>query len=272
MTTTNASPEIVDVQARSDDRGIAIDQVGVCDLRYPVSVLEPDGGMQQTVATISMSVGLPHHFKGTHMSRFIEILNRHRGELTLRTLPSVLRDLEQQLDAEAAQIEIRFPYFLERVAPVSGSTGLLDYDCTFVASVNEGKDDFILGVEIPVASLCPCSKEISDYGAHNQRGRVHLRVRSRLNACGNPRLVWIEELVELAERAASSPLYPVLKRPDERHVTMQAYDNPRFVEDILRNVASSLMADDRLAWFVAKIVNHESIHNHDAFALLEWSR
>ncbi len=261
-----------DVQSRRDERSWPIDQVGVSELRYPIVVLDRERERQQTVARLSLSVSLPHHFKGTHMSRFLEVLDEHRGEVTMRTLPAILRRLKERLDAESARIEVTFPYFLERVAPVSGARALMDYECSFVGEVDGGREDFVLGARVPVASLCPCSKAISDYGAHNQRGYVTLEVRSARDARGEPQLVWIEELVEVAERSASAPVYPLLKRADERHVTMQAYDNPAFVEDIVRTVATRLQADLRVAWFRAHVVNHESIHNHSAFARIEWTR
>lgn len=260
-----------DVQGRADDREIALDHAGVSDLRYPMTVLDRHHEKQKTVGTFSLSVGLPHHFKGTHMSRFIEVLNAHRGELTMRTLPAVLAELKSRLDAETARIEVRFPYFLERKAPVSGATALMDYDCSFTGEASAKGDDFVLGVRVPVTSLCPCSKEISDYGAHNQRGEFTIQVRGRTSPSGND-FVWIEELIELAEASGSAPVYPLLKRADERHVTMQAYDNPVFVEDMVRNVAKRLQDDSRVTWFHVHARNIESIHNHSAFASLEWKR
>lgn len=261
-----------DVQGRFDDRQIPINQVGVSDLRYPIVVLDRKDGRQETVATLSMSVSLPHHFKGTHMSRFIEVLNEHRGEVTMRTLPTILHDLKARLEAESARIAVAFPYFLERAAPVSEAKGLMDYACTFVGNSNGGGDDFVLGVQVPVTTLCPCSKEISDYGAHNQRGHVTIEVRSATKPDGEPDLIWIEELIDVAEQSASAPVYPLLKRADERHVTMQAYDNPVFVEDVVRNVAMRLQDDARVSWFKVHTINHESIHNHGAFAEIEWHR
>src|SRR4051812_4425262 len=263
---------MIDVQSMRDERQLEIEQAGVSDLRYPIVVLDRRREKQHTIATISMSVGLPHHLKGTHMSRFLEILHEDRGELTVRTLPALLRKVKQRLDAETARIEARFPYFMEKRAPVSGAKSLMDYECTFTGEVNGGAMDFVLSVEVPVTSLCPCSKAISDYGAHNQRGFIEIDVRSVQSLEGQPELIWIEELVEIAERSASAPIYPLLKRPDERHVTMQAYENPVFVEDLVRNVAMKLKADDRVAWFRARAVNQESIHNHNAFALIEWNR
>ncbi len=261
-----------DVQNRTDDRGISINQVGVSGLQYPVTVLDRAKGKQDTVARFEMSVALPHHFKGTHMSRFVEILDANRGEITIHTLPAVLRELKQRLEADSARIEVRFPYFLERAAPATGATGLMDYECGFVAEANGGREDFTLLARVPVTSLCPCSKEISDYGAHNQRGYIAIEVRAMTSAPGGRELIWIEELIEIAEDSASAPLYPVLKRADERHVTMQAYDNPVFVEDMVRNVAVRLRSDPRVAWYRVSATNHESIHNHAVFAETSWQR
>ena len=261
-----------DIQNQADHRNIPIDKVGVCDLRYPIVVLDRKNQSQSTIARLSMSVNLPHEFKGTHMSRFIEVLNSHRGEMTMRTLPGILAELKERLSAESAHVEAEFPYFLERSAPISGAVGLMDYQCRFVGEANGGKSDFILSVSVPVTSLCPCSKAISDYGAHNQRGEITIEVRSCGADSGAPALVWIEELIAVAETSASSPVYALLKREDERHVTMQAYDNPVFVEDIVRNVAAKLQEDERLTWFRVHAINHESIHNHGAFAEIEWKR
>lgn len=263
---------MIDIQKKPDERGIALDQVGVSGLRHPIVVLDRQNKLQNTVANLSMSVDLPEHFKGTHMSRFIEVLNQHHGEVTMRTLPVILQELRERLEAERARIEVHFPYFLERKAPMSGATGLMDYECHFIGELGEGDQDFTLGVRVPVTSLCPCSKAISDYGAHNQRGEILLEVRSMGTASGQPELIWIEELIELAEQSASSALYPLLKREDERFVTMWAYDHPVFVEDMVRNVAGRLMDDPRVAWFHIHAENQESIHNHSAFAKLNWTR
>lgn len=261
-----------DVQNRPDDRGIPIDKVGVSNLRYPIVVLDRNSGRQNTVAKLSMSVNLPHHFKGTHMSRFLEILNKSRGELTLQTLRGILSELRSRLDAQSAHIEVGFTYFLERSAPVTESKALMDYECTFVAESDVDNEDFVLGVRVPVTSLCPCSKDISDYGAHSQRGYATIEVRAARGGHGELPMIWIEELIEIAEASASAPVYSLIKRADERHVTMQAYDNPVFVEDIVRNVAVQLQKDARIAWFRVHARNDESIHNHSAFASTEWSR
>jgi GTP cyclohydrolase I len=255
-----------DIQKIADTRGIAIDQVGISDLKYPIQVLDRNGKPFSVVAEISMSVHLPHHFKGTHMSRFLEVLTSHEGEITLRTLPAILRDLKAKLDAESAYIDVKFPYFIEKEAPVSKAKGKVGFECTFLGSSNGVKDDFALRVKVPVTTLCPCSKEISDRGAHNQRGYVTLEVKTRELSPGKWDIVWIEELVEIAEKAASAPVYSVLKRTDERHVTMQAYDNPAFVEDVVRNCSVILNKDVRIKAYKIGVVNQESIHEHNAFA------
>jgi GTP cyclohydrolase I len=254
-----------DIQATSDTRGIAIDQVGVSDLRYPIQVLGPEGKPFPTVARISMSVHLPHHFKGTHMSRFLEVLGEHEREVTLRTLPDILHDLKKRLDAEAAQIEVAFTYFVTKNAPVSGSPSKVACDCILKGSSNGEIEEFLLCVTVPVTTLCPCSKEISEYGAHNQRGYVTLEVRPKATTDGWEPIL-IEDLIEVAEKSGSAPVYALLKRTDERFVTMQAYDNPVFVEDVVRNAAALLRADRRVSSFSVKAVNHESIHDHNAFA------
>lgn len=261
---------IEDVQSRPDGRGIAINKVGVRNLRYPIVILDRANEKQATVANVSLSVNLPHHFKGTHMSRFVEILNEHHGDMTMWSLPEILHKLKARLDAESAHVELTFPYFMERSAPVTGATALMDYQCAFIGETENGDDRFILRVTVPVTSLCPCSKEISDYGAHNQRGEVSIEVRGEKD--GKPEMIWIEEIVEIAEQCASAPVYALLKRSDERYVTMQAYDNPAFVEDIVRNVARRLIDDPRVAQFSVTAENFESIHNHNAFACVEWQR
>ena len=264
--------KLVDIQNNKDERNIIIDKVGIADLRYPIVVMDRCKEKQQTIAKFKLSVTLAHDFKGTHMSRFIEVLNEHRGEVTMHTIPVILRDIKARFNAERAHIEVQFPYFLERAAPKSGAKALMDYNCTFIGEANGTDYDFIIGVQIPVVSLCPCSKAISDYGAHNQRGYITIEVRTKRKDKGEMEFVWIEELVEIGEQSASSPVYALLKRPDERHVTMQVYDNPAFVEDVVRNVASRLKRDSRISWFKVHVENHESIHNHNAFAMVEWNR
>jgi GTP cyclohydrolase I len=261
-----------DVQARPDTRGVALDEVGVRGLRYPIVVWDRERDKQETIAKVTMSVSLPAHLKGTHLSRFVEVLVEHAGEVTMRTIPGILAALRQRLDAGRARIEVCFPYFIERVAPVTGARALLDYQCQFSGEADASGCRFTLTVRVPVTSVCPCSRAISDYGAHNQRGAITISVRVGDDPDGEPHLVWIEELVELAERSASAPVFPLLKRPDERHVTMLAYDNPVFVEDMARNVTHGLRADPRVSWFAVEAVNEESIHNHAAYARVEEHR
>ena len=251
-----------DIQATPDTRGLAIDQVGVSDLRYPIQVLDHDGKPFPTVAKISMSVHLPHHFKGTHMSRFLEVLSKHEGEVTMRTLPEILHDLKKRLDAEEAHIEVAFTYFVTKKAPVSGSPAKVGCDVVFQGTSNGTVDDFVLCVTVPVTTLCPCSKEISEYGAHNQRSHITIAARVREH-------LWIEELIDIAESEASCELYGILKRPDEKFVTERAYDNPKFVEDIVRDVAGRLEREERVRAYVVEAENFESIHNHSAYALIE---
>ncbi len=262
--------ELADMQKTPDTRGVQIDHVGICDLTYPIVVLDRDNQRQHATATIAVSVSLPHHFKGTHMSRFLEVLAAHQGEITMHTMPVILGELKKRLAAEAARLEVAFTYFLQRRAPVSGLAAPMDYRCTFIGESGRDGETFLLRVEVPVSTLCPCSKVISDYGAHNQRGYVTMSVRPHRDetAADGWHLIWIEELIDVAERSASAPIYPLLKRVDERHVTMQAYDNPVFVEDVVRNVASRLRDDARIASFEVRAVNLESIHNHSAFAVV----
>lgn len=259
-----------DIQNESDDRGIPINQVGVTNLRYPITVLDRENEKQETIAEIEMSVSLHSDVRGTHMSRFITVLNAHH-EMTMLTLPVFLQDLKEKLCSNNARIKITFPYFLNKKAPESGSCSVMDYNCTFIAESNFEKDDFIMEVAVPVTSLCPCSKAISDFGAHNQRGVITISVRPDKNG-GKLEMIWIEELISIAERSASSPVYPILKRNDERHVTMAAYEKPVFVEDMVRNVFEYLQNDLRIKWFHIGAINYESIHNHSAFANVTWRR
>jgi GTP cyclohydrolase I len=256
-----------DTQSQRDARGIPIDRVGVKSLRFPMRIRDRDSAKQHTVALVSLAVDLPHHFKGTHMSRFLEVLSKHEGEVTMRTLPVILHDLKKRLDAEETHIEVAFTYFVTKKAPVSGAPAKVGCDVVFQGTSNGTVDDFVLCVTVPVTTLCPCSKEISEYGAHNQRGYVTLEVRPKAKD-GGWELILIEDLIAVAEKSGSAPLYALLKRTDERFVTMQAYDNPVFVEDVVRNAAALLRADKRVASFKVKAVNHESIHDHNAFATI----
>ena len=257
----DVSEGLADVQASSDERNIRIDKVGVKDIRYPITVKDRSNEAQHTVGTISMYVDLPHHFKGTHMSRFLEVLNDHRGGISVEGLPGILREIRERLEAETAYFMVTFSYFMEKKAPVTGAPGMMVYDCGFEASLGESSD-FVLSVGVPIATLCPCSKEISDRGAHNQRGNVNVKVRFEGE-------LWIEELVELVEEAASCDLYPVLKREDEKFVTEKAFDNPRFVEDMVREVALRLRKENRIKWISVEVENFESIHAHNAYAFIE---
>lgn len=250
-----------DVQNEKDQRNINIDQVGIKDIVYPITVKDRSHGSQNTIATISMSVNLPHNFKGTHMSRFVEVINKHKNNISIESLRDILADIRSSLDADAAHLEMDFKYFTEKKAPVSGQSSLMDYDCNFKVSLNGDKKDVIVTVNVPVLSLCPCSKEISKYGAHNQRSIVTVSIRYN-------RLVWIEELIEYAESSASSPIYALLKREDEKYVTEYSYENPVFVEDIVRNVTQKLDGDERIVWFEVTSKNMESIHNHNAWAVI----
>jgi len=267
-----APSAISDVHNQLEVRRIPIDRVGVSEVGFPIVVRDRSQGKQHTIARISMGVNLQHQIKGAHMSRFMEIINEYEGDMTVHALPVLLRQLRERLESDNAFVEVTFPYFMEKASPESGARGLMDYECSLIGELNGDQGDFVLRVRVPVASLCPCSKEISDYGAHNQRGYVTIDVRTTDSKDGIPSVVSIEELVEIAECSASAPVYPVLKRPDERHVTMQAYDNPVFVEDIARGVAQQMAEDPRVAWFRVQVVNHESIHSHNVFANVEWVR
>ena len=255
------APGMPDVQSAGDVRNVAIDKVGVKEVKYPITLSQPCGEPQHTIAKINLFVSLPKHKKGTHMSRFLEILNQHHKRITPAQIIPILHEMREKLNAEDAHIEMVFPYFIEKAAPVTGAKGLMDYVCSFEGSSN-GKDDFILGIKAPATSLCPCSKEISSYGAHNQRCEISARVRFKGT-------LWIEDLVTIMEGAASAPVYAVLKRPDEKYVTEQAFENPKFVEDIIRDLAVALDADDRITWYSIQSENFESIHNHNAYALIE---
>jgi GTP cyclohydrolase I len=259
--TPPARHALKDVQTTADTRNIAIDKVGVKDISYPVVVMDKQRKFQQTVARINLYVDLPHQFKGTHMSRFIEILNAHREQIALDKLETILGEMKKKLGASTAHLEMEFPYFIEKRAPVSRAKGLMEYTCSFEAILGESFD-FVLGIAVPVTSLCPCSKELARYGAHNQRSIVTLRVRYR-------DFVWIEDLVSLVEECGSSPVYSLLKRVDEQHVTERAYENPRFVEDIVREVTQRLLELPNITWFSVAAENFESIHKHSAYASIE---
>lgn len=251
-----------DHASHADARGVPIDRVGIRGLAYPIVVWDRENRMQPTVATVDATVSLPADVKGTHMSRFVEVLNGVRGELSLKNLPGVLAEMQRRLDAEHAQLDVRFPYFMNKRAPVSGAMSLMQYDAAFLATRHGDAFDFVLEVGVPVTTLCPCSKAVSERGAHNQRGRVVVRLRS-------PEFLWIEDVIEAVEGCASSPLFALLKREDEKWVTERAYDHPVFVEDLVREVAMALR--ERVSWMHVSVENVESIHNHSAWAVLEWT-
>jgi GTP cyclohydrolase I len=254
---------VVDVQNRKDDRQIPIDKVGVKNIRYPIIVLDPINEIQHTVASINMYVNLPHEFKGTHMSRFIEVLSQHRGEIGINNFLAILDKLKAALSAEAAHVELEFPYFVKKQAPVSGEESLMEYRLRYRGEVDGGRRKFLVGVTVPITTLCPCRKEMSDHGAHNQRGEVSILLRFN-------RFFWIEEVIRIVEDSASAPVYALLKREDEKAVTERAYDNPRFVEDVVREVTRKLIANGNFPWFMVEAENFESIHNHSAYAQVEW--
>lgn len=254
---------MVDVQNRKDDRQIPIDKVGVKNIRYPIVVLDPENEIQHTVASINMYVNLPHEFKGTHMSRFIEVLNKHHGEIGINNFPAILEELKTSLAAEAAHLELEFPYFIKKQAPVSGEESLMEYRLRYRGEMNGKERKFLVGATVPVTTLCPCSKEMSARGAHNQRGEVSVLVRFT-------RFFWIEEVIQIVEDSASAPVYALLKREDEQAVTERAYENPRFVEDVVREVTRKLIAHGNFPWFTVEAENFESIHNHSAYAMVEW--
>lgn len=253
--------QIPDIQNSKDTRHIPIDKVGIKDIRHPVVIADRNFGEQHTVARFNMYVDLPHNFKGTHMSRFVEILNQHEYEISVKSFKTMLEEMTSVLDAGSGHIEMTFPYFVAKAAPVSGVKSLMDYEVSFIGQIMDGKPTVLVKVVVPVTSLCPCSKNISDYGAHNQRSHITACVRTRT-------FIWIEELIESVEKVASCELYGLLKRPDEKYVTEKAYDNPKFVEDIVRDVAVEFNKDDRIAAYTVESENFESIHNHSAYAML----
>ncbi len=254
---------MIDIQNQPDFRKIPIDKVGIKGLKYPVKVLDKTTGLQSTVAQISMYVDLPHQCKGTHMSRFVEILHLFRTKVSLESITNILEDMKEILGAQSSHIEITFPYFIEKQAPQTASKGLMDYTCSIMGSSNGRKQtDIVLTITVPITSVCPCSNEISEYGAHNQRGEV--KVSTRFN-----KFIWIEDIVEIVETSASCDIFSVLKREDEKFVTEKAYNNPKFVEDIARDVSKIIMEDENITWFSVSAENFESIHNHSAYAYIE---
>jgi GTP cyclohydrolase I len=249
-----------DIQSQPDFRQIPIDKVGIKNLRYPITVRDRRDGFQHTIAAINMFVDLPHDNKGTHMSRFVELLHLLRPDVSLEKFSVILENMKKHLNAASAHLEMTFPYFIEKSAPVSTSPGLMDYTCSIRGSSDpNGRVDLVSEVVVPISSVCPCSMEISDNGAHNQRGEVKLCTRFK-------KFIWMEDMIELVEGAASCDVFSVLKRVDEKSVTERAFANPKFVEDIVRDVAKKLNADDNITWFAVSAENFESIHNHSAYA------
>lgn len=252
-----------DIQKQSDNRNLNIDKVGIKAIQYPIRVKDKNNGYQKTIAQVNMYVNLPHHFKGTHMSRFVEVLNEtHQHEISVDTLGDILQHIKSKLEAEIAYIELRFPYFLEKEAPLSKEKSLLDYSCTLIANSNDKV--FQLTVEVPITTVCPCSKEISKYGAHNQRSYATVEVTAS-------EMIWIEDLIEKVEKCGSCEIYPLLKREDEKYVTEKAYDNPAFVEDVVRNIALEFNACKEILDYTIEVESMESIHNHLAYARIKKS-
>ncbi|MGH4027284.1 MAG: GTP cyclohydrolase FolE2 [Pseudonocardiaceae bacterium] len=258
-----------DVQGRRDTRGLSLDEVGISGLRYPVVVCDRGGAKQQTVGEATMSVTLPAEAKGAHLSRFVEVMHEHATEISANTLPLIVAALRQRLAAARARVQVKATYFRERRAPVTDTPSIMGYEAVWSAESDGPAGHLEISTRVPVTSVCPCSRAISDYGAHNQRG--HITVHARLRP-GAAEPLWVEDLIDLAERSASAPVYPLVKRPDERYVTMLAFDNPVFVEDMARNVAHELRDDPRVSAFSVHAANDESIHDHIAYATLEWPR
>ena len=261
MTTALTKKQLQDVQSQKDSRRLNIDKVGVKDIRYPIVVRDREKGEQHTIASVNMYVNLPHQFKGTHMSRFLEVLAQQEAAISVEKLSDILREIQRCLNTEEAHIDLEFPYFVRKEAPVSKASALMDYLVRFSGVLKGDQYQLTLSVMVPVTSLCPCSKEISKYGAHNQRSHVTVTLHYR-------KFIWVEEIIELVERNASCQLYAILKRPDEKYVTEKAYENPRFVEDMVRDIAAELDKDDRVTVFTVESENFESIHNHSAYAII----
>jgi len=253
---------MIDIQNQKDFRHIDIKKVGVKNIKYPIIVLDRARGTQPVNATINMYVNLPHHFKGTHMSRFVEVLNEFKGQISIKTFQTILEKTRHKLHAQSAHMEIEFPYFLEKTAPVSKAKSFMEYRCLFSGENSAEQTDFLVGIAVPVTTVCPCSREISKVGAHNQRSIVTVKVRFK-------KFFWIEDVIKKVEKSASGEVYSLLKRPDEKYVTEKAYENPKFVEDVVRSVAVKLNNDSNFTWYSIEAENFESIHNHSAYAYIE---
>lgn len=253
---------LAEVQGVADARGVPINRAGIKAIRHPVKVVDKPGTVQHTIGSFNMSVSLAHQFKGVHMSRFVELLNGRDEELSIRSFEHMVRAMIEKLEADCGYLEMKFPYFIRKFAPVTRIPGLLDYDVTFAGEIINSRYQFSLQVVVPVTSLCPCSKQVASYGAHNQRSHMSILIRSNDS-------VWIEDVVGMTESQASCDLYSLLKRPDEKYITEKAYDNAKFVEDAVRDVAALLDEDPRIDAYVVESENFESIHNHSAYALIE---
>jgi len=250
---------LTDVQNQVDHRNVYLKRVGVKNVRYPISVLDKIKGSQHTIATLNMFVDLPKNYRGTHMSRFIEVLNEYHLEINPKKIKEILNSLKEVLNAKRAVIELEFPYFILKKAPVTGIESYLEYICSFEAEIYDEQLDFSSSISVPIHTLCPCSKEISDYGAHNQRAICKVTFKSK-------EMVWFEDIIQIVEESASAPIFTLLKRPDEKYVTEHAYDNPKFVEDVARDVAIKLKKCDKIVWYRVEVESYESIHAHNAYA------
>ncbi|HEY0868586.1 MAG TPA: GTP cyclohydrolase FolE2 [Fimbriimonas sp.] len=259
MSTHTEMKPLVDIQSSRDERNIPIDRVGVRNVKYPMILRMCCGESQQTVGNFTLTVDLPHDYKGTHMSRFLEVLSVHNHDISAETIPEILGLLREKLHSDTAHLDVLFTLFREKAAPVTGKVGMMGYECGFFATQGPSGDDMVLFLNVPVTTLCPCSKEISAFGAHNQRGYVKVRVRPK-------GFIWLEEIIDMIEAAGSAPLFPVLKRPDEKYVTELAYETPRFVEDMVREVSVAFDKEDRIVSYEIEVENHESIHDHNAYA------
>ena len=253
---------IEDVQNTPDNRHLDIDKVGIKAIKHPIVVKDRSGIIQHTNATFSMYVHLPHNFKGTHMSRFVEILNENEREISVESFEDILKEMLERLESKSGYLEMQFTYFVNKKAPISGAESLMDYEVSFIGEVVDGKISNTVRVIVPVTSLCPCSKKISKYGAHNQRAHITLTLKTN-------GFIWIEDIIEQIEKQASCELYGILKRPDEKYVTEKAYENPKFVEDIVRDIATELKSNKKVSNYIIESENFESIHNHSAYALIK---
>jgi GTP cyclohydrolase I len=253
---------LAEVQGAVDTRHIRINRAGIRAIRHPVKIADKCGTVQHTIGSFNMSVSLAHQYRGVHMSRFVELLNGRDEELSIHSFEHMVRAMIEKLEADRGYLEMKFPYFIRKFAPVTRIPGLLDYDVTFAGEIINGSYQFSLKVVVPVTSLCPCSKQVASYGAHNQRSHMSIQIRSNDS-------IWIEDVVGMAEGQASCDLYSLLKRPDEKYITEKAYDNAKFVEDAVRDVAALLDSDPRIDAYVVESENFESIHNHSAYALIE---